>query len=84
MSEPTPRQVLYALVAVGFVLVVVILTIGGVVAGLVPAWWSAVMGLTIASTATYIAQNWRRTGPVLVLAIGVLVMWMVGTLILAT
>lgn len=82
--EPTPRQVLYALVAAGFVIVVAILTIGGASAGLVPIWWSAVLAVSIALAATWIAQNWRSTGVVLALAIGLFVMWLIGTLALAT
>lgn len=81
--ETTPRQVLYALVAAGFVLVVAILTIGGASAGLVPTWWSGVLALFIALVGTWMAQNWRRTGPVLLLAIGLFLVWMAGTLILA-
>ncbi len=84
MSEPTPRQVLYALVAAGFVLVVVVLVIGGASAGIVPTWWSASLALLIAIAVTWMAQNWRRTGEVLSLGIGLFIVWMVGTLILAT
>lgn len=83
-AETTPRQVLYALVAAGFVLVVAVLTIGGASAGIVPTWWSAVLGISIALAGTWMAQNWRRTMPVLLGAIGLLLMWMIGTLILAT
>lgn len=83
-GETTPRQVLYALVAGGFVVVVAILTIGGAAAGLVPTWWSALLGLAIALSGTWMAQNWRRTGGVLLVAIGLFVAWLVGTLILAT
>jgi len=83
VTEPTPRQVLYALVAGGFVIVVAILTIGGAMAGLVPAWWSVVLGLLIAIAAIWIAFRWRRTGPVLLIAIGLFLVWMVGTLALA-
>jgi hypothetical protein len=81
--ETTPRQVLYALVAAGFVLVVAILTIGGASAGIVPTWWSALLALAIALVGTWLAQNWQRTASVLVLAIGLFLVWMVGTLILA-
>lgn len=81
--EPTPRQLLYALVAGGFVLVVAILTIGGAAAGFAPTWWSALLAITIVLTGTWIAQNWRSTMVVLVLAIGLFLMWMIGTLILA-
>jgi hypothetical protein len=83
-DAPTPRQVLYALVAGGFVVVVAILTIGSAAAGLVPTWWSGILALLIALSATWIAQSWRRTGSVLLVAIGLFVVWMVGTLALAT
>jgi hypothetical protein len=83
MSEPSPRQVLYALVAAGFVVVVIILTIGGAAAGLVPTWWSASLALAISISGTWIAQNWRRTATVLITAIGLFVVWLIGTLILA-
>jgi len=86
MSQPetTPRQVLYALVSGGFVAVVVVLTIGAASAGLVPAWWSGLLAIAIVLAATWIAQNWRSTMLVLVLGIGLFLMWMIGTLILAT
>ena len=82
-DETTPRQLLYALVAAGFVVVVAILTIGGASAGLVPMWWSAVLALGIALVGTWMAQNWRRTAAVLVAAIGLFVVWLIGTLLLA-
>lgn len=84
MSEPTPRQVLYALVAGGFLLVVIVLVIGGAAAGVVPTWWSGTLALLIAIASTWIAQNWRRTAQVLIIGIGLFVVWMVGTLVLAT
>lgn len=83
-TEPTPRQILYALVAAGFVVVVVVLTIAGAASGIVPPWWSAVLAFTIGIGATWMARNWRRTGEVLAIAIGIFIIWMVGTLILAT
>ena len=82
-TAATPRQVLYALVAGGFLVVVAILTVGSAAAGLVPTWWSGVLALLIAFAATWIAQSWRRTGSVLLVAIGLFVVWMVGTLALA-
>lgn len=82
--EPTPRQVLYALVAGGFLVAVAILTIGGAVAGLVPTWWSVVMAVLIVATSVWAGMRWRRTGPILLAAIGLFVVWMVGTLTLAT
>lgn len=84
MSDTTPRQVLYALVAGGFMVVVVILIIGGAVAGIVPAWWSATLGIVIAGVGVWMTLNWRSTIPVLLAAIGVFVVWLVGTVILAT
>lgn len=83
MSETTPRQVLYALVAAGFVLVVVILTIGGAAAGLVPIWWSLVLAGAITASASWIMNNWKRTGPTLAVGIGLFLVWMIGTLIIA-
>lgn len=83
MSEPSPRQVLYALVAGGFLAVVAILIVGAAVAGLVPAWWSAVMTAGLVFTALWSAINWQRTAPVLLVSIGLLVIWATGTLIVA-
>lgn len=82
MSEPTPRQVLYALVAGGFMLVVATLTVGGAVAGIVPGWWSVTLAVLLAGAGGWMAMNWRSTGPVLLIAIGLFVVWLVGTLIL--
>lgn len=84
MSDTTPRQVLYALVAGGFMLVVATLTIGGAAAGIVPGWWSATLALLLAGAGIWMVRSWRRTVPVLLVAIGVFLLWLVGTLILAT
>ena len=83
MSEPSPRQVLYALVAGGFLAVVAILIVGAAVAGLVPVWWSIVMAACLLAIAIWSAINWRRTAPVLLISIGLLVIWAAGTLIVA-
>lgn len=83
MSEPSPRQVLYALVSGGFVLVVGILIGGAAVAGLVPMWWTIATTLVTISVAAWSALNWRRTAVVLALVIGLFLAWAVGTLILA-
>ncbi len=83
MSEPSPRQVLYALVAAGFLAVVAILIVGAAVAGLVPVWWSIVMAACLLAIAIWSAINWRRTAPVLLVSIGLLVIWAAGTLIVA-
>jgi len=65
-------------------MVVVILIIGAAAAGLVPTWWSATLALLVAIGGTWMARNWRRTGEVLSIAIGIFLVWLVGTLILAT
>ncbi|HEY5889441.1 MAG TPA: hypothetical protein VIW94_01910 [Acidimicrobiia bacterium] len=83
MSEPTPRQVLYALVAGGFILVVAILVVGAAVAGLVPGWWTGVMAISIMGFSVWGALNWRRTWPLLLGSIGLFVLWTVVTLIVA-
>ena len=83
MSEPSPRQVLYALVAAGFLAVVAILIVGAAIAGLVPPWWSMVMAAGLVLIGIWSGLNWRETAPVLLVSIGYLVIWMIGTLILA-
>jgi hypothetical protein len=80
MSGPTPRQVLYALVSAGFLIVTVVLTAGAAFAGLVPPWWTAAMVLLTTVAGFWSGFNWRRTGPVLLTAIGLLLVWVVGTL----
>ena len=82
MSEPSPRQVLYALVAGGFVVVVGVLISGAAVAGLAPMWWTIATAVVAISVAAWSAFNWRRTAIVLVLAIGLFLAWVIGTLIL--
>lgn len=84
MTEPSPRQVLYAVVAGGFLAVVAALVIGAAVSGLVPVWWTAVTGLVLAMTATWAVLNWRKTAIVLSASIGLFLIWTVGTLIVAT
>ena len=83
MSEPSPRQILYGLVAGGFLVVVAILIVGAAVAGLVPAWWSVVMAAGLVAIGIWSAINWRRTAQVLLVSIGLLVIWAAGTLIVA-
>lgn len=83
MSEATPRQVLYALVAGGFVAVVFALVIGAAASGLVPLWWTLSMSASIVAAGVYMAFRWRRTVAVLSLSIVLFVIWTVGTLLLA-
>jgi hypothetical protein len=82
MSEPTPRQVLYALVAGGFLVVIAVLVVGAAVADLVPLWWTGVTGSAVVAAAAWSAYNWRRTAAVLIISIGLMVVWTVGTLLL--
>jgi hypothetical protein len=84
VTEPTPRQVLYALVSSGFMVGVAILVIGGAVAGLTPPSWTTTMAILLVGAALWMGMNWRRTGPILILGIGVFVMWAVGTLLVVS
>ena len=80
--SPSPRQVLYALVAGGFLVVVAVLVIGAAAAGLVPTWWTVVMAVAVVTIASWAAIRWRNTGPVLAVSIGLLLCWVIGTLLL--
>jgi hypothetical protein len=82
-SEPTPRQVLYALVSAGFLLIVLGLTVGAAVAGLAPVPWTVAMLAVTVGSGIWGGLNWTRTGPLLIVSISLFVVWTVGTLILA-
>ncbi|MGF1618358.1 MAG: hypothetical protein ACFCU2_11235 [Acidimicrobiia bacterium] len=82
-AEPTQRQVLYALVSAGFLLVVLALTIGAAVAGLVPVPWTVAMLVATVGSGIWGGFNWTRTGPLLVVSISLFVVWTVGTLTVA-
>lgn len=81
MSEPTPRQVLYALVAGGFLLVVAVLVVSAAVAGLTPSWWTGVMGVALGTLGLWSTLNWRKTSVVLLGSIGLFAFWAIVTLI---
>ncbi len=81
INAPTERQVLYALVAGGFIVVVAVLVAGAAVAGLVPAWWSLTSALGTLCVAAYSVVRWRNTGSVLVATIALFLIWVVGTLL---
>lgn len=83
MSEPTPRQVLYALVALGFVLVEVVLVVGAAVADIVPIWWTIAMSILSSAVLVYLVIWWRKTVWALLLSIGLFTVWTVGTLVVA-
>jgi hypothetical protein len=74
--------VLYALVAGGFIAVVGVLVVGAAVAGLVPTWWTIVMTLAVVASALWAVLRWQKTGPALAVSIGLLVFWVIGTLLL--
>ncbi|HVR77958.1 MAG TPA: hypothetical protein VMS99_06145 [Acidimicrobiia bacterium] len=65
-------------------MVVALLIVAGAVTGLVPAWWTAILGGSLMLLAIWSGYNWRRTGPVLLGSIGFFVIWTIGTLIVAT
>ena len=81
MSEPTPRQVLYGLVAAGFLVVVLVLIVGAASAGLTPTWWTVATSILLLLVGTWSALRWRRTVPVLLASIALLLIWTVGTLL---
>jgi hypothetical protein len=83
MTAPSERQVLYALVGLGFHVVVAVLVIGAEVAGLVPGWWTITMGVAWVGVAAVVGPRWRRTGRVLAATILLFVVWTVGTLVVA-
>lgn len=70
------------MVAGGFLLVVAVLVAGAASAGLVPTWWTILMAVTVTVIAVWSGLRWRRTGPVLAASIGLLVCWVIGTLLL--
>ena len=82
MSEPTPRQVLYALVAGGFFIVVLALVIWGGVSRLIPISWTITMGVLWLILALWSAFNWQQTFRVLLFSIGLFVFWAVETVLI--
>lgn len=77
-EEIAGRQVLYALVAAAFHVVVGVLVVFG--AGVFPQWWTATVGVAWSIILVVGISRWRRTGLVLGLTIGLFVVWAVGTL----
>ena len=80
-EPPSERQVLYALVAGGFVVVVAVLVVGAAYAGLVPTWWSVVAGVATLVVGGLSALRWRDTRFVLLASILLFLGWTVGTLL---
>jgi len=84
VTDPSPRQLLYALVAAGFLVVVVVLVVGAAVTGLVPTWWTVATGTVWGLVTVWAGVNWRRTWVVLFSAILLFLVWTIGTLIVAS
>lgn len=80
MNAPTERQVLYALVSTGFLLVVGVLTVVAWSTGLSPGWWSLTMAVMWVAASVYCAMRWRQTGRILTISIVSFLIWTVGTL----
>lgn len=59
-----------------------VLVAGAAVAGLVPGWWTLAASLAVAAAATWSSFNWRSTAALLLVAIGLLMAWVAGTLVL--
>lgn len=83
-EEPTPRQVLYGLVAAGFHFVVLALIVGAGVTGVVSIAWTVAMAALWLAIVVWAVFNWRRTIPVLLSAMGLFLFWAVATLLLAS
>ena len=80
-EPPSERQVLYALVAGGFVVVVAVLVVGAAYAGLVPTWWSVIAGAATLLVGGLSAARWRDTRFVLLASILLFLGWTVVTLL---
>ncbi len=80
MNAPSERQVLYALVSAGFLLVVGVLTTVAWSTGLSPQWWSLTMAVLWVIATGYSALQWRQTGRILMVSILSFLIWTVGTL----
>lgn len=81
MTEPTERQVLYALVSGAWFVVVATLAVVAAVVGLSPPAWSVVFAVGWVVSAVLGFRQWRRTGRLLLLSVLVFVVWTVGTLL---
>ncbi len=81
MTPPTERQVLYALVAAAFLVVVAVLVVFAAASGLSPVWWTVVTATAVLAAMIYSGANWRATGRILGLSIGLFLIWTIGTLL---
>ena len=81
MTAPTERQVLYALVAAAWFIVVAVLAIVAAVVGLSPAVWTIAFSCAWLVAAVVGFARWRRTSRLLALSLLVFVLWAAGTLL---
>lgn len=82
-ETPTERQVLYALVSAGFVIVVAVLVVAAAYAGLAPQWWTVLTAAATVVTAILATAKWRNTRFVLLSSILLFLAWTIGTLIVS-
>ncbi|MDP9495893.1 MAG: hypothetical protein M3P87_11725 [Actinomycetota bacterium] len=82
MTEPTPRQVLYALVAGGFFIVVLALIVWTGFMGVVSISWTLTMAALWLILALWSAFNWKQTFRVLLFSIGLFLFWGVATVLI--
>lgn len=80
-SAPSERQVLYAIVAGAWMIVVGLLAAFAWWTGVSSAGWSLAFAAVWGSTVAVGVRHWRRTGPVVASSLLVFVFWVVGTLI---
>lgn len=84
MTEaPSERQVLYALVAGGFIAVVAVLVVAAAYSGLAPAWWTVVTASATVLTALLATARWRDTRMVMLTSITLFLIWTIGTLLIS-
>lgn len=78
-EEPTPRQVLYGLVASGFHLVVGLLVLTS--APMAPTPWNVAVAAVWVVVGAVVALRWRRTGLILALTLATFAAWTTGAII---
>jgi hypothetical protein len=81
VSEPTERQVLYAIVAAAWLVIVGVLAAAAAFVDLSPPEWSVLFAVVWAVAVGWAVRQWRRTGRLLLVAVTVFAIWMVGTLL---
>lgn len=81
MTQPTERQVLYALVAGAWFVVVAVLATVAAAVGVSPVGWTVIFACGWVAAAVAGALQWRRTGRLLALSLLVFVVWAAGTLL---